>query len=208
MANDSATGGYLQPSPDPAPQPLEGKPLLAFLQSVVVGISGLDGPMVRPRWQAEPPDIPTAGTCWCSMGINNRASDTFPYVGHDGAAAEGEGADKMQRQEQLDILCSFYDLGVEGLADKYAALLRDGFAIAQNREVLQLAGYSFAFGGDLVTAPVLLKVRWQYRVDYAFSIRRQIDRTYPVLNLRSAQGQLISDNPNITVDFVVDNQGD
>lgn len=202
MVNTSATGGYLVPTV--ASPPLEGKPLLEFLQAVVVGISALPGPMVRPRWQAEPPDIPLAGTAWCAMGINNRASDTFPYVTHDPAAAAGEGADKMQRQEQMDILCSFYDLGVEGLADRYAAQLRDGFAIAQNREVLQLAGYSFAYGGDLVTVPSLLKERWLYRVDYAFSIRRQIDRTYPVLNLESAQGEIITDTPQpITVDFEV-----
>jgi len=201
MPNDSSTGGYLLPNPAPAPQPLEGKALMQFVQAVVVGISGLPGPMVRPRWQPEPPNIPADGTCWCAIGINNRASDTFPYVAHEAA---GNGDDHMQRQEQLDLLASFYDLGISGEADLFAAQLRDGFAIAQNREALQLAGWQFAFGGDLLTVPSLLKQRWLYRVDYAFSIRRQIDRTYPVLNLESAQGTITSDNPDITVDFTVD----
>lgn len=187
MPNTSATGGYLLPDV-PSP-PLEGKALLQFLQAVVVGITGMDGSLVRPRWQAEPPNIPDADTAWCSFGIMNRIADTFPYVKHVGSALDG-GYDHLQRQEQLEMLASFYDLGVSGEADYLASVLRDGLAIAQNREALYLGGFALAYTGDLTPVPILLKERWLYRVDFSFTLRRQIDRKYSVLNILSFQGQL------------------
>src|SRR3979409_241705 len=129
---DSSTGGYLIPSGAP---PLEGQALLDFLQGVIVGITGLDGTMVRPVWQSEPPNIPDAGEAWCAFRITTRPSDKFPYVKHN---ADGQGADALQRHEELHVLCSFYDLGSGGLADGLCAQLRDGLSIAQNREILTL----------------------------------------------------------------------
>lgn len=209
MTNTSATGGYLQPNPPPAPAPLEGQNLLDFLQEVLVGVTGLNGTMVRPRWQSDPPNIPNAGDAWCAFGITSRPSDTFAYVGHITNQANPQGADAMQRQETLHLLASFYDQGSSGLADEYAALLRDGFQIAQNREVLQRNGFAFVSSGELETVPSLLKERWLYRVDIALTIRRQIDRTYPVLNLDSAQIEVVAqsgDQTPLTADIVVEQE--
>jgi hypothetical protein len=191
MANDSSTPGYLLPTPDP--HPLEGQELYRFVQQVVVGITGLDGPMVRPRWQAEPANIPDAGVAWCAVGIMSRPADTFPQVIHNPA---GNGSDTVQRQERLDIQASFYDLGTSGLADNYAHLLREGFAIPQNRDVMIQAGFVLAYMGDTIPAPMVLKTRWNYRVDLNFSFRRQIDRTYAVLSLQSAHGILYAETSN------------
>lgn len=199
-ANTSATGGPLSPAASPAP--LEGKALLRFVQQWIVGITGLDGDMVRPRWQPEPPVIPDAGEAWASVGIGTRLADTFPQIVHDGAADGGKGADKMQRQEALDVLASFYDLGAGGEADLYASLLRDGMVIAQNREYLLKGGFDLAFSGDLIPAPVIIKTRWLYRVDLPFRLRRQINRTYPVQNLISAAGTIKALDGNRPVDTV------
>ncbi len=79
-SNTSATGGYLAPSPAPAPTPLEGQALLDFVQSWVVGITGLDGPLVRPYWQSEPPNVPQAGEAWCAFKISTRPADEFPFL--------------------------------------------------------------------------------------------------------------------------------
>ncbi len=185
---DSATGGYLIPSGTP---PLEGQALLDFLQGVIVGITGLDGTMVRPVWQSEPPNMPDAGTAWCAFRITTRPSDTFPVVKHN---ADGQGVDALQRHEELHVLCSFYDLGSGAVADAHAAQLRDGLSIAQNREVLTLNNMGLAKTGDLVAVPVIVKTRWLYRVDLEVVIRRQIDRLYPVLNLTSAQGSVATDD--------------
>jgi len=189
MPNDSTSGGYL--SPDPTTPPLQGQALLDYLQGVIVGITGLDGKMVRPFWQSEPPNIPDAGTAWCAFRITARPSDTFPYVQHN---ADGEGGDALQRHEELRVLASFYDLGSGGQADGYAALLRDGLSIAQNREVLTRSKMGLARTGEIMPVPVLVKSRWLYRVDLEVVIRRQIDRLYPVLNVASAQGSIVSDD--------------
>src|ERR1039458_4174886 len=121
--------------------------------------------MVRPRWQPEPPDIPTAGEAWAALGVTSRPSDEYPYIKHDGAAEGGLGNDQMQRHETLTILTSFYDLGSTGLADYYAALFRDGMFIPQNREVLLLNGMGLVRTGELLTVPSLFKLRWMYQVD-------------------------------------------
>lgn len=189
MANTSATGGFLSPAASPAP--LEGQALLDFMQGVIVGVTGLPGTMVRPVWQAEPPNVPDAVVCWCAFRIGARPSDTFPYVHHN---ADGQGSDTLQRHERLTVLCSFYDIGSGGAADGYLAILRDGLSIPQNRETLQANGFAFVGAGEPVPLPSLLKQRWLYRVDVELTFARQIDRTYPVLTITSAQGTLVTDD--------------
>lgn len=190
MVNNSATGGYLAPAV--APAPLEGLQLQDFIQEVLAGVTGLDGKLVRPTWLSEPANIPTAGTCWCAFSIGTRKGDTFPQVEHVTNGNYPSGADQLQRQEELPVVASFYDLGSSGLADYYAAVLRDGLVIAQNREVLLANSFDLAYTGDITPAPVVLKERWQYRVDLEIVFRRQVDRSYPVLNLRSFEGQVVA----------------
>lgn len=188
--NDSSTGGILAPLPAPAPVPLTGQGVNRFLQQWIVGLTGLDGSLVRPRLQSEPADVPDAGVAWCSIGVMHRAGDAFPFVEHIG---DGDGCDQLMRNEELDLLCSFYDLGTNGLADFYAELVRDGVVISQNREYLKAQNFDLGFVGDMTVVPSLLKVRWLYRVDLAIQIRRQIFRQYPVLNVLSVQGTVTPD---------------
>jgi hypothetical protein len=197
MPNDSSTGGYLTPAATPAP--LEGQALLRFFQGIIAGVSGLPGNMVRPYWQTEPPNIPDAGVAWAAFRITRRPSDEYPFVGHYFYAPTATVDYHLQRHEELVILVTFYDIGSTGLnnsggtADDFAALFRDGIAIEQNREPLILQGMNLVRVGDLITVPVVFKQRWQYRVDFEFSVRRQIDRIYPVNTLVSATGTLYTD---------------
>lgn len=192
MANDSSAGGYLTPATSPAP--LEGQALNRFLQQVWVGITGLDGMLIRPRWQAEPPAIPPFGTDWMAFGITRRKGDTFTSTIHD---PTGNGNDSVYRQEMLDILCTFY--GPD--ADNYASLLREGLFVAQNREVLQLNNFGLVEVGEAVAVPEIIKDRWTYRVDMRVTLRRSILRTYPVLNILSAEGTV--DTDPYTIPFTV-----
>lgn len=206
--------GYLAPISTP---PLEGDALEDTIHDLIAGVSGLDGTLVRPAWQIEPANIPTAGTAWAAFRIARREIALFPYVGHDGAYTYPDpqqdpplkGADQLQQQEQLEVLVSFYDLGagatngVGGQADAYCALFRDGLYIAQNREALMAQGIVLAYTGDAIAVPSLLKERWLYRVDLSLTLRRAIERTYPVYNIESAQGTITKDNPTVTVGFEV-----
>lgn len=190
MPNTSATGGPLLPAV--APAPLEGLTLNEFLQGLVAGITGLDGTLVRPRYQTEPSNIPQAFTAWCAVGSQVRRRESQAYVVHN---PDGDGSDHLQRQEQLDVLCSFYDTGSSGEADSLAAVLMDGLAIEQNRTPLFLEGMGLVAAPSEATAvPSLMKQRWLYRVDTMFQINRKVKRTYAILSLTSAFATLYAND--------------
>lgn len=197
MSNDSSTGGPLLPIPS-GPAPLEGQALNRFLQQWVAALTGLPGNVVLPRWQADPANIPDAGTSWAAIGVTQRVADNFPHIHHD---PTGEGTDILIRHESLTLGCSFFDLGTNGQADYYAALLRDGSAIAQNREIFDLNGFALVNVGETVAVPVLTKQRWMYRVDMNVFLRRAIERSYPVLNLQRVQGTIVNDDGDYTLPF-------
>lgn len=184
---DSASAGFLQPAPSPAP--LEGQDLLNFVQAWIVGITGLDGTLVVPWAQPEPPNLPNAGTVFCAFSIRTRTADTYPWIGR---TVPDDGADHLQRHQDLDILLTFYDLGSGGQADAMSALFRDGSAIPQNLEVLSQNNMGLVKVGQAVDVPVLVKTRWQYRVDLPVVIRREVLRTYPVLTVESAEGTIVT----------------
>lgn len=178
---------YLTPT---SSAPAEGADLEDVLHDVIAGITALDPTLVRPRWQPEPPDIPAEATAWCAFGFQEHSTSEFPQVTHNGADG---GSDTLQQHETLEVRASFYDLGAGGEADAYAAKLRDGLYIAQNREAMfDQAGIMLIATGSVQPAPVLFKERWLYRADFTFTIRRQIDRTYGVPNINSAEGTIES----------------
>jgi hypothetical protein len=188
--NDSSTGGPLLPS---SAAPDDDEVLTDFMQSVVVGITDLPGTLVRPRWQPEPPTMPRRGQTWAAVAVTNRSGDGFPAVEHDSA---GDGTDTLVQNEEFVLETSFYG----PRAESTAALLRDGLAVAQNREQLSLADVVFVICGPMSIVPSVVKEMWQMRVDMNVRFRRQIRRTYPVLNLLSAAGTITS-NGNLTTPF-------
>jgi hypothetical protein len=192
---DSSTGGYLTPS---SSAPTDDDALVDLLQTVIVGITGLSGMLVRPRWQPEPANLPDYGTNWASLGITERRSNAYPFVEHE---SPGNGTDTLVNNETFKLETSFYG----PLASTNATYLRDGLAIAQNREQLYLAGISLlVVPTDIIALPSLLKERWLFRVDMPVWFVREIRRTYPVLNLLSAAGVVVGNGAgtgNLTVPF-------
>lgn len=192
MVNNSATGGYITPNAGP-PTPLEDAALENFFQAVIVGLTGLPGNMVFPRWQATPPLIPPITSAWASVGIIEAPADTYAYEIHDPAANGGAGQSYLARNEQLGVLCSFYGPSARGLA----GVVRDGLQIGQNREALQLAGMTMTDCGDTLSVPALINNQWYSRIDMTVRFRRAVVRTYPILNLLSASISLAA-QPGIT----------
>jgi hypothetical protein len=192
MANDSSTGGYLSPSNTNGD--LNDIALAIFLQNIVVGIVGLPGPMVRPRWQTEPPNIPDFGTNWAAIGPGPRKREPFSAIVH--AASGDTSSSTVVRNRTMDILCSFYGPAAETNSE----LLAMGLEIPQNRDAMVLQGFNIIGGaGDSTIVPAMIKGRWQYRVDIGFTIRQQQKYTYSVLDVLSAQGTLIASGDGQTI---------
>jgi len=185
MANDSSTGGYL--SPAVGSPPLEDDALDDLLHDLVAGVTGLPGSMVRPRWQPTVPKQPEPSVNWCAIGVTVQTNDASPAIQHDPA---GDGSDVYQRHQDIELLCTFYGPAAKG----YAQMLVDGLAIPQNNEQLGLNDMKFVSAGTIRAAPDLVNQQWVRRYDVTVALRRKITRTYPVLNLLSAQVKTETDS--------------
>lgn len=189
MANTSAVSGYIQPKLKSGL--LEGTELQDFLHDWLVGVSNVPKPMIRPRWQPEPPNIPDVNVDWLAFGITERDSPQFPYEGHSG---DGMGHDVVIRHESLTVMISVYGPN----ADMIAHLIRENSTISQNREVLLKNGFSVREIGGFRAAPEIIKQQWMYRLDFEIVFNRKIEITYPVLNLDSAE-MTINDTSGLDV---------
>lgn len=187
---DSSTGGPLLPK-DGSPEPLEDDALDDFIQAFVVGIVGMDGQWVRPRWQPEPPNLPPKTQDWAAVGVVQRTGDTYAVEEH-----ADDHLSYVIRHETLDISVSFYGPRCQALA----ALLRDGLGLAQNREPLFLAGMGLVSVGELERNPELVKNTWLPRVDLPFAIRRIIVRSYDIRDLDALDMELSTEALTVSYD--------
>jgi hypothetical protein len=186
---DSTQPGYLAPKGSPDPSPLENDAWIDFLQTLVAGVTGLDGTLVRPRWQRQPPNQPPSlDTTWAAIGITSTEADWMPALIH---VDTGDGYDAFQRMEMATLLCSFY--GPQ--CAEYASLLRDGLSIEQNIVALRQNAVGVVEVQDFVRAPELFRNQFRDRMDVSVIFRREIRRNYPVLTLLSAHGTLIASTP-------------
>lgn len=179
MATDTSTAGYLVPVTTPA----EGDPLDDLLQESVVGMTGLPGTHVRPRWPAGTalPQRPEPEEDWCSFGIKNVDEDVFAYEGVDPANSE---QDVIQRDEIITVLFSFYGPHSMERAKEFSV----GMQLSQNRESLRAADIALVEVQSIVVVPVLLAQKWQRRVDMNVVYRRRATWTYAVRKVVDVSG--------------------
>lgn len=156
-----------------------GLSLTQFIQTVMVGISGLPGQMVRPKWQVAPPKNPDIDVNWMAIGIDIAAPDANAFIGVNDASQT-----IMQRHETLDIGCSIY--GPDAL--EIYGLLRDGFQIPQNLIELRYANMGFVEILPARKIPDLVNERFVDRIQTSVFLRREIQRVYPIPTLLSANG--------------------
>ncbi|CAB4149593.1 hypothetical protein UFOVP558_11 [uncultured Caudovirales phage] len=169
--------GYLTPtSSQPLPGPLS---LEDFIQSVIKGISGFAGTLVRPKWQQNPPKQPGIDINWIAFGLVNNAPDANASVTMDDA-----GVTKLKRQELLEIQVAFYGPA----AQENISVFRDGFQIQQNLEAMMLANMGFKECSQAIRGPDLVNERWVERYEMSLFLVRQVQRTYPILSFASASG--------------------
>lgn len=176
--------------PNPTPTPLEGDALLDFIQAWIVGITNIDGTLVRPRWQPEPANIPSETVTWIAFGITKNIPDTFLTEVHEDT---GVGYNEIHRHEVIHFLASIYGPN----NDYYGGMLKDGMQVSQNREILSLNNMGLVETGDLINVNELVKEKWYLRKDLTFSIKRQIIRVYQVPSIELA---------DITLDYIKTNE--
>lgn len=177
--NNSSTGGYLLPAPQsPYPGDLTFK---QFLQQVFVGLSNLPGDLVRPAWQPDAPEQPSLHTNWMAIGVTSVEPDANAFSGFN-----AENVSVLQRHENLEIKCSFY--GPE--CEEISSMVRDGFQITQNLEGLRSANMGFTSTGKAMHVPDFVNERWIDRFEMLVYLKREIIRTYPILNFISVRGTL------------------
>lgn len=169
-----------------------GFTLTQFIQTVMVGVSGLSGPFVRPKWQVEPPKQPDLDVNWMAIGIDICVPDANGYVWPN-----QDGSTYSQRMETLEVGCSIY--GPDAL--EIYGLIRDGFQIEQNRWQLNAAGMGFIEVTTARKIPDLFNQRWIERVVTSVFLRREIQRIYAVPTIISANGIIYV--PDISEDFTL-----
>lgn len=157
--------------------------LKQFIQTVIVGISGISGNLVRPKWQPESPKQPDINVNWIAYGIELATPDANSYVG-----VNAEGVTISQRHEELEVSLHIYGPDCGGLY----GLLRDGFQIEVNRFGLFNANMGFTTIGPAQHSPDFVNERWIDRIITSIFLRREIQRTYPVLTLVSASGTVFA----------------
>lgn len=172
--NNTASPGYLQPA---APLLPYDDALADLLQPIFVGLSGLPGTLVRPRWQiGNVPNQPEPNVNWMALGIARWRPDRFAYTEHHD---EGAGYDLLERSEEHDVLCSFYG----PLGSTLAMMVSDNLQLENNRAPLQDLKMDLLQCGDPVQLPSLLHGVWQKRCDMTVTLRRWVQRTYGVLTI-------------------------
>lgn len=197
MSNSSATGGYLSPltvGPKGIPKPVQDVPFEDQIGDLIAGITGLDRNLyIRPRWQLDPPIIPAVEVDWVAFGIMSVVAEPGAHLTQVDdpalAASDNDGHAVLVQHEEISMLSSFYGQN----SYEYATILRDGFRIQQNWVEARSRGFSLLDSGTIRNAPEQINYTWYRRWDFDFRIRRQIDRSYDILNLKSAQGTFHAD---------------
>lgn len=188
MTHTSATGGYLQPNV--ATPPLEDASLDQQFQMAIAGMTGLDGSLVRPRWQPVVPKQPEPSVNWCAIGVMAQKADAGGFIQHH---RDGDGFDEYVRHEDIEVACTFYGPN----AQQMAAMVRDGIGIPQNIEGLNAVGISFVDCDTIRSVPEMFNQQWVKRYDLMMRFRRKVNRVYPILNILSADPEIISDEIGI-----------
>lgn len=175
MAADSSQAGYLRPGTSPP----YGDELENIFQAVIVGVTGIPGRMVRPKFQKDPPSQPGFDIDWCAFSVY-----VEPTIWNAYKTLKPDGSYVVEGTEVLLVTCSFYGPHYQAMELTW----RNGVQIGQNLDALYAAGMSFQSFNDPVVVPVLLKEQWVKKADVKGTFHRWASRTYPVLSLTGADG--------------------
>ncbi len=190
--SNSSTGGFLHPHPQPptlvtAPP---GLTFIEFIQSLLVGLSGFNGSLVRPEWQQQGPKQPDIDVDWLAFGLGSATPDHNAYI-----EVDRDGNPSLQRNELIPIIVSVY--GPKSYDN--IGMIRDGFQLTQNLVSMRQANVGFGYDTPAQHVPDFFNGRWFDRWRAEFFVRRQLNRTYPILTFASANGTIHADGSANTI---------
>lgn len=164
--NTSATGGYLLPDGEAVPN---DQSLEDIFQGLIVGVTGLSGKWVRPRFQTEPPPIPSIKQDWVAFVVQNQTPDDGPYF------EQSENQTSI-RHERLEVFLSFY--GPNG--QMYSKRFIDGLAIPQNIDQILEHKIKFIEVGRVLTAPDKINEQYVHRFDVTAVFARKTKQVHQI----------------------------
>jgi hypothetical protein len=201
MGNTSSTGGVLSPI---GALPLDDFALDAVFQSLAVGITGMPGNLVRPRWQMASdiaggfgglPKQPEPGTDWCAIGVVSVKQSDGPWLVYDAPS----NTELYWDHEELTVLVSMYGPDCQS----NMRLLRAGLNVPQNTESLLPNMIRYVGCGPIRTVPELVNQQWVRRQDISLDFRRKVIMTYGVENLLISEINLIDDTYGVNDVIIV-----
>lgn len=178
MATNSSEAGYLAPIP---PAPPYDQELEDIFQAALQGLTGLPGNMIRPRFQAKPPNQPGFDVDWAAFSVFVADRQWNAYQ-HFEPEPEPDGAYVTEGNEVLHLSVSFYGPHCDAMRHRFEAALQLG----QNLDGLGAYKIKYKQVFDPVILPALLKEQWVKRIDVKAVFHRWCRRVWPVLTYRSA----------------------
>lgn len=193
MSNTSASGGYLTPINSVG----DDLDLDILFQNLIVGLTGLNGSLVLPRFQPVIKKQIPQNENWIAVGVKDDSPDDNPSSEHLPNANSGLGRDELSRQERIEVLVSFYGPN----SKSYAKIVRDGLFISQNRDVLTSQGIVFIVCGKIIAAHELINESWIKRYDMLMSFNRTVNRLYDIQNLDSAEVIIYNESQTLNIEI-------
>jgi hypothetical protein len=195
MANTSASGGYL--TPDALRTPEGDVEFAETLQSIVRGITGLPGQLVRQRWQARAGAQPDIDENWCGVGVGSSDAEGPPAII---VPKDDTNVVISRRHYIVTVVASFYGSNAGQLAD----MLWNGLYLGQNREDMIDKGLNLVDIGRIVHLPDRPNNLWRNRYDVSFRLRRRVEYTYAIQRVKTVQGTIGTDKgPNRSISVEV-----
>lgn len=154
------------------PPPSDDLDLDLVFQNFAVGLTGLPGKMVRPRYQTTPAvQPPSPETNWCAVGGIREYPDQYGRLKVD---PQNNAQHILTRHWTIEVLFSFYGPAGKG----YVERLQNGALIPQNLDILRKEGVSYKETSEPVFAPEQIGAQWYRRRDVMLTFRSQRDSVY------------------------------
>lgn len=176
------------------PVPLVAPSLVDLLTGLVSTVTSIPPPLIRPRWQAVPPEQPPAGTPWAAVGVTRRTAQGYSHQQMSVLPGTATEALLLRRWTTFEVLASFYGPNAEDVAE----LFRDSLLLAQNLAGLYAFGVKVTGIDDVLAVPDLVNFQWIDHQDVRLEMVREFDRYFPMKHVIEANGTIVSDD-GITV---------